>query len=516
MTRDPLKIKLKASLWSFFLAISIVICFLSESFISYEKNKKEDFKEARRVIYEKINEFEKLIDSDLNLIWNFESFTPDKKNLIKLYENSGLNFFVKSNPHTYSLYTALLVGKEKHIYNKHGFIQEKFIPKEIIERCYFEIDKFKIFYKDQKLYFAKGYFYEEGCPCILFISQDLKEFVEHAGLKCIELELRNKSDSFVVSSEELLNYLCLTYSCSWGHFFLCNRLGLLFCCLVFVGIGLGAFMLNVLKLTNIIDEKNKNQYEELLKKFSLSNVKFEKIQQENLILQKKYSAQKLSNEGRESILKKIFPFSKEFLRGLEPVQEAFITKFKDQDVEAALEKFSESLKLLEFRSRVVKLSLSKTVQEIVMSFSEELRENNIKISIKGRDFLIFGELSVLYYVVYFVLKECISRVPRNGLITLKLETRLNVSKLIIEDNGFVLSESHLKQLDVMSSKYEKDFLVDPSQENLVKAAHSLGWSIVRAYKRGAFNVTEIIIKNSLETEAKIYSGLNIINLFKSK
>ncbi|MBS0184774.1 MAG: hypothetical protein JSS34_00225 [Proteobacteria bacterium] len=512
----PLKIKWKASLWSLFLAISIVICFLGESFISYEKNKKDDFKEAERIIFSKINELEKLIDSDLARILNFGTLIFDKKNIIKLNENSDFNFFIKSNPHTHSLCIALLIGKEKHIYNKHGLIQEKFVPKEIIERCYFEIDKFKIFYKNEKLYFAKGFFYEENIPCILFISQDLKEFVKHAGLKNVDLGLKNKSDSFVVDPGEFLNYLDLIYTDSWGNFFLCNRLGFLFCCLFFVGVGLGAFILNVLKLTKLINEKNRSQYEEVLKKISASHIKVEKLQQENLILQKKYSDQESSNRGKERIFKKIFPFSKEFLKGLQPLQEALIIKCKDKEIEEALGKFSETLKQLELHPRLVKLSFSKTVQEVIMSFSEELAENNIKISIKGRDFLIYGELSVLYYLVYFILKECILRVPPNGLIKLKLETRLNISKLMIEDNGFILSENYLKELDSISSRYEKDFLVDPAQGNLMKIAHSLGWSIVRGEKKGPFNITEIIIKNSLETETKNYSNLNIINLFKSK
>ncbi len=516
MTRDPLKIKLKASLWSLFLAISIIICFLGESFISYEKKKKEDFKEAEAVIFYKISEFEKLIDSDLDRIWSFESFEPDKKNLIKLYENSGFNFFIKSNPHTYSLYTGLLVGKERRIYSKYGLIQEEFIPKEIIERCYFEIEKFKIFYKNDTLYFAKGYFYDENTPCILFISQDIKEFISHADLKHIELTLNTKTGAFMTSSEDLLNHIHLEYTCSWGIFFLYNRMGLLLCCLLFVIIGLSAFMLNVLRLTHIIGEKHKAQYEDLSRKILASQGMFDKIQQENLMFQKKYSAQKLSSEGRENIFKKIFPLSREFSKALQPMQQVFIMKWRDQKIEEALGKFSENLKKIECPSRMVKLSLSKTVQEVILSFSEELTENNIRISIKGRDFLIYGELSILYYVIYFVLKNCITRVPPNGLITLKLETRLNISKLVIEDNGFILSENHLKQLDTISSPCEKRFLIDPTQEDLIKSARSLGWEIVGGDKKGVFNVTEIIITGSSEREAKIYSGFNIINLFKSK
>lgn len=510
MLRDPLKIKLKASLWSLFLGILIIICFLGESFISYEKKKQEGLETAKQALQERVKEFEKLIDSDLDRTRNFKEVVPNKKDLAKLYDNSEFNFFTKSNSNTYSLYTVLLLGDKDHIYSKYGRVESHFIPLEIIERCYFEIEKFKVFYKTDKLYFAKGYFYENNVPCILFISQDIKEFIKYANLEYITLKLNSGSDSFATSSEELLKHLTLEYTSSWSHFFFYTRGVLLLCCLLFVGIGHGAFMLNVIKLARLIGEKHVNQYEDISRKLMESGGKIEKFQQENSLLKKRWAAHKVSQEAKDRIFKKIFPFSKEVLHNFQELQQMFITHDSLQKSENVIEKFSKNLKIIENQSKIVKLSLSKTIQEIILSFSDELTQNNIKISIKGRDFLISGPLSTLYYVIYFVLKNCVMRVPPEGVMTIKLETRSNFSKLIIEDNGFILSDDRLKRFE--SSIY--DYFIEPESEDLLKAAFLLGWTIKQGDKKGLFNITEIVMQCSLSAEPKSYPGANIINLFK--
>ena len=104
------------------------------------------------------------------------------------------------------------------------------------------------------------------------------------------------------------------------------------------------------------------------------------------------------------------------------------------------------------------------------------------------------------------------RVPPDGSVVIQLETHQDICRLIIEDNGFVLSKDQFSGLENSFHPQEDSFIKEPNQDDLSKAAEGLGWIILWKTEKEKINITEIQM-TSLGKNIKASPHSNIINLF---
>lgn len=516
MNQELLKVKLKLGAVCLLLSLGMIVILCGESFFSYQKNKETLLAEARQTISQKINELEKMIDSDLMRINALNSFSLNKKNLEVVYENSPFNFLLKYCPSARSFYIFILFGPEGQMYSKYGPLKEKLIPRDIISNVYQDFTKFKIFYDKDKIYFSKGGLYQEQTPSIILLMQGIKDFVKYVEEEDIGLEIIDKTESFESNKEGIWNHITLTYSRTWWNFFYHHRLVLLLGSVLSVAIGFFVFLKGAGGIVKFVENAHQNEREKLESSRALAWQNLKTVEGEKETLKKQKLALEESREGRHKIIKNIYPSYEKMWGGLQEIQKNLIVRGTVEKIDEVVPKFVRSIRDLDIKNKRETLSLRAVIKEIEQAFSEDITKNNINIFIKGDDFLISGPLSNLYYVFYFILKKSISRLPLDGKIEIDLESTSLWAKVTIQDNGFLLSEdqrNHLSEIDVYKSE---SFLDEPTEKELSKAAKILGWQLFWGKKKQNLNVTEVVIRYGPEKPLKKESMSNIISLFKKQ
>lgn len=248
----------------------------------------------------------------------------------------------------------------------------------------------------------------------------------------------------------------------------------------------GPFFLILLPLLTFVGHRSKKTIEE---KYHSKLLKYSKklyeLEKEKEDLYSYALSLKSSKQDQLNILKKIYPEQSKLSAVF---NELYLCCAKE-----ITENFKARLSEERFKSEKKRLSGKSIINDIKKALSQKILGQKINFTIKGKNIQINAEESAAYFVMYFMIKKIVKRLPKNGHIEVVISIQNSEPKIVIKDTGFSFSDEMMKKIPLLENETSQDFPEDPSFEDIRYVSTICGWTITNERKEGKFNVTEIFL-----------------------